>query len=125
MDARTAKRFRRRLLDELGQRGRLLGQIRKSMTEQSERYIQGGGGFASHMADQATEEADLESEFQIADSQGRLVAQIEAAIQRIDEGRYGACEWCGKAIDIRRLEVVPYARYCLKCQEKQDRLQNN
>ncbi len=125
MDAKTAKRFRRRLLEELGQRGRLLGKLKESMVEQGERYMENGGPFSNHMADQATDEAERESEYILADAQGRTVQEIEEAIRRIDEGIYGECEWCGSAIDPRRLEVLPYARFCLKCQEKQERLRTN
>jgi len=125
MDARTTMRYKRRLLDELGQRGHLLGQLKKSVAEQGQRYIEDGGAFANHMADCATEEADRESAFLLADAQGRTIHEIEEAIQRIDEGVYGACERCGMQIDRRRLEVLPQARFCLKCQEKQERLRRN
>lgn len=125
MNARTTNRLRRRLLDELGQNGRLLGKLKKSIAEQSVRYIENGGAFASHMADMATEEADRESDSILMDTQGRLIHEIEQALQRIDEGRYGACEGCGRPIEDRRLEVLPYARFCLKCQEKHERIRSN
>ncbi|MFB3908729.1 MAG: TraR/DksA family transcriptional regulator [Candidatus Eisenbacteria bacterium] len=125
MDANTTLRIRQRLLDELGQRGRLLGQMKKSATERSQAYLEEGGAFASHMAEAATEEADRESDYLMVDAQGRLLNEIEEAIRRIDEGIYGLCEWCGKPIAERRLEVLPYARFCLKCQEKAEKAQNN
>ena len=56
MNARTTNRLRRRLLAELGQNGRLLGQLKRSVAEQSVRYMENGGAFANHMADMATEE---------------------------------------------------------------------
>lgn len=45
----------------------------------------------------------------------RLLAQIEAAVRRIEQGVYGMCERCGQAINPERLEVLPYATTCLNC----------
>jgi RNA polymerase-binding protein DksA len=125
MNARTTNRLRRRLLDELGQNGRLLGKLKKSVAEQSVRYMENGGAFSNHMADMATEESDRESDSLLMDAQGRLIYEIEQALQRMDEGRFGACEACGRPIEERRLEVLPYARFCLHCQEKQERIRRN
>ena len=125
MNGRTKMRFRRLLLDELGQRGRLLGKLKRSIAEQGQRYIEDGGAFANHMAEAATEEAERTSDYVLCDAQGRLVQEIEEAIRRIDDGVFGACEWCGKQIEERRLEVLPYARFCLPCQEKAERLSKN
>lgn len=51
--------------------------------------------------------------------EGRLksdLLEIEAALKKIKKGTYGRCERCGKAIDVKRLEVKPQALYCLKCE---------
>jgi DnaK suppressor protein len=45
----------------------------------------------------------------------RLLAQIEAAVRRIEQGVYGLCERCGQAINPERLEVLPYATMCMNC----------
>lgn len=45
----------------------------------------------------------------------RLLAQIEAAVRRIEKGVYGLCERCGQAINPERLQVLPYATTCLDC----------
>jgi RNA polymerase-binding transcription factor DksA len=125
MERRTALRFRRRLLSELGQRGALLGKLKRSIAEQGERYMQSGGAFTNHMAEAATEESDRASDYFLADNQGRAVSEIEEAIRRIDDGNFGSCELCNRPIEPKRLEVIPYARYCLRCQEKAERLANN
>jgi RNA polymerase-binding transcription factor DksA len=125
VDAKTAMRYRKRLLEELGQRGSLLGKLRNSLVEQGERSQDDGGIFANHMADTATGEADRESDYILVDVSGRTVLEIEEALRRLDEGSFGDCEWCGKAIETKRLEVLPYARFCLKCQEKQEKLRAN
>ncbi len=49
-----------------------------------------------------------------------ILDQIDLALRRIDAGTYGLCAICGKPIDARRLEVLPYAQYCLDDQRKQE-----
>ncbi|MEW6716513.1 MAG: TraR/DksA C4-type zinc finger protein [Chloroflexota bacterium] len=47
--------------------------------------------------------------------------QIEGALQRLEEGRYGLCTRCGDMINVERLKVLPHAELCIHCQEEQDR----
>ena len=121
MDGRTRRRFRRRLQDELRQRGLMLEQMRRSVTERGTQAIENRHSFPSHLADMAMEEADRESDYLLVAGQGREVNEIEEALRRIDEGIYGTCESCGEKIDPRRLEVIPSARFCLGCKEVQER----
>jgi RNA polymerase-binding transcription factor len=51
----------------------------------------------------------------------KWLEQIESAHQRIQDGSYGICNQCGKPINPERLEAMPAAAYCLKCQKKQER----
>jgi DnaK suppressor protein len=48
-------------------------------------------------------------------------SDIEHAIEKIDSGTFGTCERCGKEIPLGRLEALPFARYCVECQEIVDR----
>jgi DnaK suppressor protein len=48
---------------------------------------------------------------------------IEAALQRWQQGEYGCCEECGEDIPLKRLEVVPWAAFCVACQQRFDRTQ--
>ena len=52
---------------------------------------------------------------------GQVLEQIGAALDRIKEGTFGRCEECEKDIPSARLEVLPYARYCVSCAEKLER----
>lgn len=47
---------------------------------------------------------------------------IEEALRRLEEGTYGYCEECGRAIGIKRLRVLPFTRYCVRCQEKLEKM---
>lgn len=48
------------------------------------------------------------------------MAQIDDALRRIDDGSYGSCAKCGAQIPSERLEVLPHARFCVPCQQKQN-----
>ncbi len=47
---------------------------------------------------------------------------IEEALRRLEEGTYGYCEECGKPIGLKRLKVLPFTRYCVKCQERLEKM---
>ena len=55
------------------------------------------------------------------DIAARTLEQVEAALQRIDDGEYGICVDDGEPIEVKRLEAVPWTPYCLKDQEKHDK----
>jgi len=46
-----------------------------------------------------------------------LLGEIEAALERLEEGEFGICQGCGEQIPQRRLEALPWARYCVACAE--------
>ncbi len=54
----------------------------------------------------------------LGEKERKILSEIELALKRIDEGTYGVCERCGGEIEEERLEIKPYARYCVKCREK-------
>lgn len=55
----------------------------------------------------------------------RNLTQIEDALDRIEEGSYGICEDCEQPIAPRRLEAIPWATYCVRCQERRDDMAGN
>ena len=73
------------------------------------------------IADRATSETDRALELRTRDRQRKLIAKIDAAIQRIDEGAYGYCEETGEPIAIKRLEARPIATLSVEAQERHER----
>lgn len=55
------------------------------------------------------------------DLRSRELREIDNALQRIAGGTYGECEACGEPISLARLKALPWARFCLSCQEMQSR----
>ena len=61
--------------------------------------------------------AQAEVRAELAASARMVLADVEAALQRIAEGRYGVCHLCRRPVDRERLTIVPQARYCARCQQ--------
>jgi DnaK suppressor protein len=73
------------------------------------------------LADRASSETDRAIELRARDRQRKLIAKIEAAISRLDEGTYGFCEDTGEPISLKRLEARPIATLSLEAQERHER----
>jgi len=69
------------------------------------------------IVDRANNAYSRELNFSISDAERTLMLQVEEAIRRVDEGGYGRCANCGDPIARLRLEAVPWARFCIGCQE--------
>jgi len=73
------------------------------------------------IADRASEETDRALELRTRDRQRKLVAKIDAALRRIDNGEYGYCEMTGEPISLKRLDARPIATMTLEAQERHER----
>ena len=69
------------------------------------------------IVDRANNAYNRELMFSLSDGERVLLLQIEDAIKRMDEGTYGPCSNCGQTISPPRLEAIPWARFCIDCQE--------
>ncbi len=69
------------------------------------------------IVDRANNSYNRELMFSLSDGERQLVLQIDAALKRMDEATYGRCANCGQTIAAPRLEAVPWARFCIDCQE--------
>ena len=73
------------------------------------------------LADRASSETDRAIELRARDRQRKLIAKIDAAISRIDEGTYGYCEETGEPIALKRLDARPIATLSIEAQERHER----
>jgi DnaK suppressor protein len=69
------------------------------------------------IVDRANNAYNRELMFSLSDNERATLLQIENALGRMDEGSYGRCANCGQSIAVQRLEAVPWARFCIDCQE--------
>ena len=75
-------------------------------------------GYGNHMADDATELSEQEKNLALQRNLQELLAKVERALRKFDQGTYGFCEECSNPIDPARLEALPYAAQCVPCKSK-------
>ena len=68
--------------------------------------------------DKASQNISMETMLTFSDLDKKKLEDIEYAIKKIENGTYGYCEECGEEIPIERLEFLPFAKYCIECQEE-------
>lgn len=72
---------------------------------------------AEDLVDRANSAYNREFLLSLSSSERDILKEIEAALRRIDEGDFGVCSACEEKIAAKRLQAVPWARYCIDCQE--------
>ncbi len=93
----------------------------KAQLEATERNVREEGvGYSNHMADAGTEVFEQARDFSVARQLQRTLEDTQRALQKFEDGTYGICESCGTIIELARLEVLPSARYCLRCQSRRE-----
>ena len=115
----NVEKFRQRILAE-----------KQRLTEDRNRLMDYGGEGAServgeiadfdvnHPADTASETFERQKDLALNQNIDAMLAQIEDALEKIDEGTFGTCSRCGKSISPARLEALPYATLCVDCQAR-------
>ncbi|HUT15850.1 MAG TPA: TraR/DksA C4-type zinc finger protein [Anaerolineae bacterium] len=106
-----------RLLAERERTVAELQRLRKYLGTEVDRFSAGG----EDSVDAASDLHQREKTLGFVQGLERKLAAIERASQALEDGSYGICEICGKAINPERLAVIPQATTCVRCQEKLDR----
>jgi DnaK suppressor protein len=73
------------------------------------------------LADRASSETDRAIELRARDRQRKLIAKIDSALGRLDDGSYGYCEETGEPISLKRLDARPIATFSIEAQERHER----
>jgi DnaK suppressor protein len=107
--------FRQKLLRW---RGELLRE-----SDETLQHLQEGGAQEADIADRAQTETDRSLELRTRDRARKLIAKIDAALLRIEDGTYGYCEETQEPIGIRRLDARPIATLSIEAQERHERLE--
>ena len=78
-----------------------------------------------HLADEGTDTMEREKDFLLLSKEGRLVYWIDDALRTLykQPREYGHCSECGREISLERLDLIPWARLCLSCQQMDERRQ--
>ncbi len=73
-----------------------------------------------HMADHGSDNFEQEFNLNLIENVEDRLREINEALERIQEGVFGTCEECQKSIPKMRLRAIPYAKYCIECQRKNE-----
>ena len=118
------KEFEDRLLTERRKILKEMGHLESTVLKVNQRDSSGDlSGYSFHMADAGTDAMEREKAFLFASVEGRVLLEIDDALRRLYRGEYGVCESCATPIARARLEVMPHARLCVRCKEKEERTQ--
>jgi DnaK suppressor protein len=79
-----------------------------------------GNDGAEDIVDRANNAYNREFMFSLSDNERQVLLQIEGALERLEGGTYGTCGHCGEEIPKARLKAVPWAGYCVDCQEQSE-----
>ena len=79
------------------------------------------GSADNHMGDTATETFDRELDYTLEENSEHVLAEIDAALERIEAGTFGTCRSCGRPIAPERLEAIPWATQCIDCRRREER----
>jgi DnaK suppressor protein len=112
--AQDVENFKRKLLE---MRRDLLGQVEKKKLyskEVGEDGIPDSGDVAAYSYSK-------EVLMGLGENERTKLRLVEEALAKIDEGIYGVCERCEEAIPVKRLDLLPFTRYCVQCQSELER----
>jgi DnaK suppressor protein len=101
--------FKKRLLEKQRQLAEEVGKTALYGKDQEDDSIK-------DLGDQANTAYTREFFFELGNGDRRLLRDVVSALQKIDDGSFGSCERCGEQISDKRLDALPFARYCIDCQ---------
>ncbi len=113
MNDRQREYFRRKLIKW---KGDILREAQETLTT-----LQTENENHPDIADRASSETDRAIELRARDRQRKLIAKIDSALSRIEDGSYGYCKDTGEPISLKRLEARPIATLSLEAQERHER----
>src|SRR5271166_1267406 len=101
----------------------LLGRLDRGQRQLKQEALQSSGGEASggisnvplHPGDLGSHESEEAMSFQLMMGEELTIKEIQDALDRMEQGRFGRCEACGGAISRERLRALPQSRYCIHC----------
>ncbi len=99
----------------LAKRNEVLGNMTCMEDETLHRQRSDLSNLPIHMADVGSDNYEIENTLGLMDSERKLISEIDAALERIEDETYGICEGNNEPIPKERLRAIPWARYCVTC----------
>jgi DnaK suppressor protein len=124
MNEKDLDRVRERLQEERETRVSALAEFDDRARERLSLGDDDLSKYPLHPADDGTDTMEQEKEFLLASQEGRQLMAIDTALRMLYQNpdQFGYCENCGRSIRMERLDLVPWTRYCVDCQEQAEAL---
>ena len=113
MDLEAKRQFKNLLS---GMRDKLTAGLERCLNDSKEE-VNGG---VPDIADEATRTYNRQVMLNLSEQERSQLGRVEEAIQKLEDGRYGICDECGDRIPVKRLKVVPFAKFCVTCKNKME-----
>lgn len=121
MAKKDLKKFKDLLLRIRAQVGGDLSHITENTLNKSARDASGDlSGYSYHMADQASDDYERDFSLGRATDEQKILYSVDEALKRIEDGSYGSCLQCHKAIAKKRLAALPHTGLCIECQKENE-----
>ncbi|MHB1455993.1 MAG: TraR/DksA C4-type zinc finger protein [Armatimonadota bacterium] len=118
MEALNIEKYRKKLIDEKARVQRMILNMDDDLDYDPDRPGQSElADYDQHPADDGTETFEKEKDISVRDSWRDVMGRIDEALGKIERGTYGCCDRCGVTISKERLNVMPYAIFCVDCQD--------
>ncbi|MGH3051244.1 MAG: TraR/DksA C4-type zinc finger protein [Gaiellaceae bacterium] len=115
-------RFRTALLEERERVERALANLRDDHPGSLDDEVEEVSGTAdNHLGETATATLGREIDYTLGENSEEVLAQIDTALKRVEDGTYGTCPKCGREIAPERLEAYPWASLCIECKRSAER----
>jgi DnaK suppressor protein len=122
MNKRERKKFEKQLLELREKKREYIAMLRELAISRTQREASGDiSAFTSHPADISTESDEREKVASLISRETEMLKELDAALERVADATYGKCDMCGGDIPVARLQALPFATLCVKCQTEAEK----
>jgi len=120
LSASKLKHFEELIIKELSESRNYIDKTNQDQSKGARESSGDLSSYAFHQADQGSDTNLMEQTVMLMEQERDKIRLLNDALRRISDGIYGICEICGQNIQENRLEIIPYARYCIECKAKEE-----
>ena len=120
MSPATLKKFEELILKELKESITYVEEINKDQSIGARESSGDLSSYAYHQADQGSDTNLMEQTVMMMEKERDKIRLLNDALRKVHNGTFGICDMCGENIKEARLEIIPYASYCIECMEKME-----
>lgn len=120
MNAKQLKKFEQQIQKELKESVAYVDEINKDQSIGARESSGDLSSYAYHQADQGSDTNLMEQTVMMMEQEREKIRLLNEALRKVYNGSFGICEMCGENINLSRLEIIPYATYCIECMAKME-----